>query len=111
MESHLLGKQLNAIQSLLDKGSYLVGMTKLACLAARGEPTESVDYRATFNSPGDGYQSPAGSSSGSAAAISSYDFLDFTITTDSKLLTSYNSLARKVLIVKATGSTRRPAFF
>ncbi|KAI9834946.1 MAG: hypothetical protein M1819_002669 [Sarea resinae] len=83
-----------AIQRLLDSGAYLVGTTKLACFAAREEPTECVDYQAPYNPRGDGYQSPAGSSSGSAAAIASYDFLDFTIGSD-----------------KATGSTRRPAFF
>ncbi|KAK0102662.1 hypothetical protein ONS95_006266 [Cadophora gregata] len=82
-----------AVQKLLDQGAFLVGLTKLACFAAREEPAESVDFQAPFNPRADGYQSPAGSSSGSAAAISSYDFLDFTIGTDT------------------TGSTRRPAFF
>ena len=75
-----------AIQKLLDSGAYLVGMTKLACFAAREEPTECADYQALYNPRGDGYQSPAGSSSGSAAAIVSYDFLDFTIGSDSKFL-------------------------
>lgn len=72
------------IQLLIDSGAYLVGLNKLACLIAREEPSECVDYQAPFNPRGDGYQSPAGSSNGSAAAIASYDFLDFTIGSDSK---------------------------
>ncbi|KAG9230420.1 hypothetical protein BJ875DRAFT_499140 [Amylocarpus encephaloides] len=73
-----------AIQRLLDSGAYLVGTTKLACFAAREEPTECADYQAPYNPRGDGSQSPAGSSSGSAAATASYDFLDFTIGSDSR---------------------------
>lgn len=98
-----------AIQRLLDSGAYLVGMTKLACFAGREEPTESVDYQAPYNPRGDGYQSPAGSSSGSAAAIASYEFLDFAIGSDSKFVSFL--LAFTMLIIEATGSTRRPAFF
>ncbi|KAF2787306.1 amidase signature enzyme [Melanomma pulvis-pyrius CBS 109.77] len=46
------------------------------------EPTEAVDYQVPFNPRGDGYQSPAGSSSGSAAGLASYGWLDFTIGSD-----------------------------
>lgn len=59
----------------------------------REEPTECVDFQAPFNPRADGYQSPAGSSSGSGAAIASYDWLDITIGTDT------------------TGSGRRPALW
>ncbi|EFY94312.1 amidase domain protein [Metarhizium robertsii] len=44
-----------------------------------------------FNPRGDGYQSPAGSSSGSAAAVAAYDWLDCALSTDT------------------SGSGRRPA--
>jgi Asp-tRNA(Asn)/Glu-tRNA(Gln) amidotransferase A subunit family amidase len=98
-----------AIQRLLDSGAYLVGTTKLACFAAREEPPECADYQAPYNPRGDGYQSPAGSSSGSAAAIASYDFLDFTIGSDSKFLYPLRGIV--MLMAGATGSTRRPAFF
>ena len=74
----------SAIQRLIDAGAEVLGKSKLSSFAAREEPTESVDYQAPFNPRGDGYQSPAGSSSGSAAAVSSYDWLDFAIGSDSE---------------------------
>ncbi|KAL8940786.1 MAG: hypothetical protein Q9211_002108 [Gyalolechia sp. 1 TL-2023] len=69
----------SAIQHLIDAGGEILGKSKISSFAAREEPTESVDYQAPFNPRGDGYQSPAGSSSGSAAAVSSYNWLDFAI--------------------------------
>lgn len=60
-------------------------------MISREEPTEAIDYRAPFNPRADRYQSPAGSSSGSAAAIAAYEWLDFTIGQDT------------------SGSGRRPA--
>lgn len=50
------------------------------------EPTEYIDYQAPWNPRADKYQSPGGSSSGSAAAIASYDWLDIAIGTDSEWL-------------------------
>lgn len=47
-------------------------------------PMQSVDYQAPFNPRGDGYLIPGGSSSGSAAAAASYDWLDISICTDSE---------------------------
>lgn len=52
---------------------------------------DAVDYPTAFNPRGDGYQSPAGSSSGSAAAVAAYDWLDCALGTDT------------------SGSGRRPA--
>ena len=40
------------------------------------------DYIAPFNPRGDGFQKPSSSSTGSAAACAGYDWLDFTIGTD-----------------------------
>lgn len=74
----------SAIQRLIAAGAEILGKSKLSSFAAREEPTESVDFQAPFNPRGDGYQSPAGSSSGSAAAVSSYNWLDFAIGSDSK---------------------------
>jgi Asp-tRNA(Asn)/Glu-tRNA(Gln) amidotransferase A subunit family amidase len=71
------------ISRLLDGGSQLLGMTKLSSFAGREEPMEAVDYQSPFNPRGDKYQSPAGSSSGSAAAVAAYEWLDITIGTDS----------------------------
>lgn len=84
-------KTATIVQNTLDAGARIVGMTKLSSMIGKEEPTEAVDYPAPFNPRGDGYQSPAGSSSGSAAAVAAYDWLDFAIGTDT------------------TGSARRPA--
>lgn len=59
-------------------------------MIASEESLEAADFRAPFNPRGDGYQSPAGSNSGSAAAVAS-DWLDCAIGTDT------------------SGSGRRPA--
>ena len=75
-----------AIQKLLDAGAVMGGTTKCSSMISREDPTEAVDFQAPYNPRGDGYQSPVGSSSGSAAAIASYDWLDFTIGSDSKVI-------------------------
>lgn len=79
------------VQNMVAAGAHVVAMTKLSSMIGKEEPTEAIDYHAPFNPRGDGYQSPAGSSSGSAAAVAAYDWLDFAIGTDT------------------TGSSRRPA--
>lgn len=79
------------IQTLADRGHHIVGLTKLSSMIAREEPMDAVDFPTPFNPRGDGYQSPAGSSSGSAAAVAAYDWLDCAIGTDT------------------SGSGRRPA--
>ncbi|KAF2815318.1 amidase signature enzyme [Mytilinidion resinicola] len=84
-------KTAPTVQKLIDAGAQLVGTLKLGSLITREEPTESADYQAPFNPRGDGYQSAWSSSGGSGAAIAAYDWLDFTISTDT------------------TGSSRRPA--
>lgn len=79
------------VKRLIDAGVHLLGTTKISSMISREEPTEAIDYHAPFNPRADGYQSPAGSSSGSAAAIAAYEWLDFTIAEDT------------------SGSGRRPA--
>ncbi|KAH7164950.1 amidase signature domain-containing protein [Fusarium sp. MPI-SDFR-AT-0072] len=71
----------DVIQALINDGAHKLGSTKLSSMIAREEPWM----------PGDGYQSPAGSSGGSAAAVAAYDWLDCAIGTDT------------------SGSGRRPA--
>lgn len=73
------------LEILRSESAVIVGTTKLASFAATEEPIECIDYEAPWNPRGDGYQSPAGSSSGSGAAIASYDWLDIAIGSDSKL--------------------------
>ncbi|KAF9767633.1 hypothetical protein IL306_015180 [Fusarium sp. DS 682] len=72
----------DVIQALINNGAHIVGLTKLSSMIAREEPMDAVDYPTAFNPRGDGYQSPAGSSSGSAAAVAAYDWLDCGIGTD-----------------------------
>lgn len=79
------------VQKLVSRGHHILGLTKLSSMIAREEPSDAVDFQTAFNPRGDGYQSPAGSSSGSAAAVASYEWLDSAIGTDT------------------SGSGRRPA--
>lgn len=72
------------IDILCQLGASIVGNTKLASFAATEEPIECVDFQAPWNPRADGYQSPAGSSSGSGVAIASYPWLDVAIGSDSK---------------------------
>ncbi|KAK8052679.1 amidase [Apiospora saccharicola] len=85
------GETATAVQLLVDAGCQIVGLTKLSSMIAREEPAEAVDFQTAFNPRGDGYQSPAGSSSGSAAAVAAYDWIDCALGTDT------------------SGSGRRPA--
>lgn len=77
-------KTASAVYSFIANGASVVGKTKLSSLISKEDPTEAVDFSAPFNPRGDGYQSPAGSSSGSGAAVASYDWLDVAIGTDSE---------------------------
>ncbi|KAJ3541338.1 hypothetical protein NM208_g4657 [Fusarium decemcellulare] len=80
-----------AVQALLKDGAHILGLTKLSSMVAREEPLDAVDFPTAFNPRGDGYQSPAGSSSGSAVAVAAYDWVDCALGTDT------------------SGSGRRPA--
>jgi hypothetical protein len=72
------------VQNFCDAGATIVGTTKPASFAATEEPLECIDWSAPFNPRADGYQSPAGSSSGSGVAAAAYDWLDITIGSDNK---------------------------
>lgn len=80
------------VEMLRKMGATIVGTTKLASFAATEEPVECIDYQAPWNPRADGYQSPAGSSSGSGAAIGAYEWLDFAIGSDSQFLSSVLSV-------------------
>lgn len=80
-------RQENAavIQTLLELGAVVIGKTKATQFADSEWATcDWIDYHAPFNPRGDGYLTPSGSSSGSAAAIASYEWLDLSLGTDSK---------------------------
>ena len=76
-------KTAACVELLSEAGAVVVGTTKLASFAATEEPIECIDYQAPWNPRADGYQSPAGSSSGSGAAVAAYPWLDITIGSDS----------------------------
>ena len=81
----------SVVQSTIRAGAQLIGTTKLSSMIGKEDPTEAIDFHTPSNPRGDGYESPATSSSGSAATVAAYDWLDFAIGTDT------------------TGSGRRPA--
>ena len=73
------------VRRLVDMGCVIVGKTVLTQFANSEWPTRDyIDYHGPFNPRGDGSLTPSGSSSGSASAVSSYDWLDFAIGTDSE---------------------------
>jgi hypothetical protein len=63
-----------------------VGKVKLQAMIMREEPLECFEFTAPFNPRGDGYQVPSGNSHASAAGISSYEGLGFSLGSDSRLL-------------------------
>ena len=68
---------------LLDLGAIIVGKTRTAQFAGGEHPMDWVDYKSSFNPRGDGSLSPSGSSTGSAAGLAAYRWLDFSLGTDS----------------------------
>ncbi|PVH72140.1 amidase [Cadophora sp. DSE1049] len=75
-------KNAACVQTLVNAGAIIVGKVKLQAMIMREEPLECVEFTAPFNPRADGYQVPSGSSNGSAAAIASYDWLDFSLGSD-----------------------------
>lgn len=78
-----------SIADLIERGIQVLGKTKLSSFLSREEPSESVDYQTAWNPRGDGYQGPGGSSSGSAAAVAAYDWVDIGLGTDSQFVTKF----------------------
>ncbi|KAI8946022.1 putative glutamyl-tRNA amidotransferase subunit A [Xylaria longipes] len=71
------------VQRLIELGFVFVGKLKTTQFADSEWPTcDWVDYQGPFNPRGDGYLTPSGSSAGSASAVSSYTWLDFSLGTD-----------------------------
>ncbi|KAK0111635.1 hypothetical protein ONS95_001980 [Cadophora gregata] len=82
------------VKRLIDQGAVILGKTKMNSFATWEESVEYIDYQAPWNPRADHHQSPGGSSSGSASAVATYDWLDMTIGTDIscssvKLVTSF----------------------
>ncbi|KAI9376777.1 amidase signature domain-containing protein [Aspergillus egyptiacus] len=75
-------KTAACIQRLVNQGAVIVGKTKMNSFGNWEEPLEYIDYQAPWNPRADGYQSTGGSSSGSAAAVAAYEWVDVAIGTD-----------------------------
>jgi Asp-tRNA(Asn)/Glu-tRNA(Gln) amidotransferase A subunit family amidase len=70
---------------LAELGAVIVGKTKMCAFASAEEPTDQwVDYHCPWNPRGDFYQSPTGSTTGGGASLAGYEWLDFSIGTDSE---------------------------
>jgi Asp-tRNA(Asn)/Glu-tRNA(Gln) amidotransferase A subunit family amidase len=71
------------VQKLISLGAVIVGKTKMTSFASSDEPTDQyIDFHCPVNPRGDRYQSPSGSSSGAAAALAGYSWLDFSLGSD-----------------------------
>jgi Asp-tRNA(Asn)/Glu-tRNA(Gln) amidotransferase A subunit family amidase len=70
------------VKLLLEAGATLVGKLKTTEFAEGVDPCEWLDTTCPFNPRGDGRQKPSSSSTGSAVAAAAYNWLDFTIGTD-----------------------------
>ncbi|EXJ58976.1 hypothetical protein A1O7_06407 [Cladophialophora yegresii CBS 114405] len=70
------------VRLLLEAGAVLVGKLKTTEFAEGVDPCEWTDDVCPFNPRGDGQQKPSSSSTGSAVAVASYDWLDFAVGTD-----------------------------
>ncbi|KAI0111137.1 putative glutamyl-tRNA amidotransferase subunit A [Nemania sp. FL0031] len=71
------------VQRLIELGFVFVGKLKTTQFADSEWPTcDWIDYHGPFNPRGDGYLTPSGSSAGSASAVASYTWLDFSLGTD-----------------------------
>src|SRR5687768_5547426 len=60
------------------------GKTKTSQFAHGADPWQFVDIHYPWNPRGDGYLTAASSSSGSAAAIAAYDWVDIAIGSDTR---------------------------
>lgn len=95
------------VEKLISMGAVIVGKTKLWAFASPEEATDQwIDFHAPFNPSADGYQSPSGSTTGGATSLAGYDWVDFSVGTDSVY---QFPLFRLILTCVASGSVRWPA--
>ncbi|TFY83366.1 hypothetical protein EWM64_g651 [Hericium alpestre] len=72
-----------AVQRLMQAGAHIVGTTKTVQFANGDRATADwVDYHASFVQRGDGNREPGGSSTGGGTSVSSADWLDVSIGSD-----------------------------
>jgi len=107
-------KQASAkhVQKLMDLGAIIVGKTKMSAFASAEEPTDQwIDYHCPFNPRGDKYQSPSGSTTGGAAALAGYDWLDASIGTDSMFSLRWNYCSDKLQLLEVSEPPQRAMAF
>ncbi|PPR04644.1 hypothetical protein CVT24_011862 [Panaeolus cyanescens] len=73
-----------SVTRLIALGAVLVGKTHTSQFAHGASPWEFLDYPYSWNPRGDGHLTASASSSGSACAIAGYNWLDFTIGSDTR---------------------------
>lgn len=73
------------VKHLIDQGAVIIGKTKLCAFAsAEDPPLHWIDYPCPFTPRGDGYQQPLGSTTGGATSLAGYDWMEYSIGTDSE---------------------------
>jgi hypothetical protein len=71
------------VQHLVQLGAIVIGKTKMCSFASSEEATDGwIDFHAPFNPRADGYQSSSGSTTGGATSLAGYDWVDFSLGTD-----------------------------
>jgi Asp-tRNA(Asn)/Glu-tRNA(Gln) amidotransferase A subunit family amidase len=73
-----------SIQRLLDLGATMVGKVRTSQFAHGSNPWDFIDIPYSWNPRADGYLTASASSSGSACAIAGYEWLDFTVGSDTR---------------------------
>ncbi|KAI1121395.1 putative amidase [Nemania abortiva] len=71
------------VRKLIELGAVFVGKPKMCSFAASEEATDQwIDFHASFNPRGDGYQTPSGSTTGGGTSLAAYEWLDYSVGTD-----------------------------
>lgn len=72
---------------LIKLGAVIMGKTKMTSFASPEEPTDQwVDFHCLVNPRGDRYQSPSSGSTGAGTSLAGYNWLNFSIAGDCKLI-------------------------
>lgn len=80
------------VRGLLDQGAVIVGKTKTTQF---GTAKEWVDFHSPVNPRGDRYQDASGSSTGAAASLSGYSWLDHAVGGECK----FSQVIREILML------------
>lgn len=100
------------VKKVVDLGGIIVGKTKTVEFGGSQEVIgDWCDYFYAFNARGDGYLASTGSSTGSAAGLAAYPWLDVTLGTDCKYISMLviEVFFHILTFILAGGSIRDPA--